>query len=1589
MKHLAKIFVMLTFLLTIAATPAFSQNNFYLKDINIQPGTSTEIEFCLDNTKNFYGFQADIELPTGLNVNLKNGSPDVSLSSDRTGNSYQIVSNLKNGVLHVAAFSKDKNAISGNSGVLLKIAVTASSNFTGGDVKTTNVKFVDQSDSDNNFGGTTTLIKVLPAAIHLYPNNLRLYTGYNDFDTEEIQISYSPDHTNTVRNVRWDSSNPSTAQVDKKDTNGENNSVTGTIKGNVTITATSINPIDNTPGVTATCNVDVEDPEIGLNLSKDNIIIENGTSEDIKALLILDGAPVQNEIKWSSSDNSIITLSQDNDYKDITGQSNIYARIQNVIIQSVSPGDATITAEYVDRGTTYRKTCEVQVIISPTQINIKEVPHLHVNYTQPLDVSVIPENYTPRQTLKYASSDESIVSVDENGIITAKSLGQVVITASCPLYTGGEVTGYVTIEVIPVPATNIEIKDESGNNVQSIDMFRGTEANLKAIVYPYETTDQTVIWTSSNPDIADVDDDGKITTYAVGTTEIVATCGDVSAKCTVNVLEINISLNPLSMWLGIGEIQHIEATVTPESAKDKPLTWTSDNTDVATVDSEGNVTAISIGDAAIIASCGETQAMCYVSVASINPNGITIDRKELSLGIGETGTLIATVTPENASDKTVVWTSSDPSVAQVSSDGVVTAIAEGTVTITASTVNGLTDTCTVTIHSEIIDAVSISLSQSELLMREGYTAELIAIITPVETTDKTVTWSSSDPTVATVDNNGIVTAIKQGVAIITASTANDKEAYCKVTVVPVIIAVEGIEVSPTKLNLKEGSTYTLIANIIPESATDGSLTWKSSNKDIVTVSETGVVTAISVGTAMVYVSSSNGLTAACTVTVEPAIIPVDAISLSNTKLLMREGYSTELIAIVHPDNATDKRVTWASDNEEIATVDDNGKVTANTAIVNSHLKGQAIISATSVFNPKIKAECVVTVDKEENINAVTDISLNEQEISMFVGEIFHLIATITPEDATDKTVTWKSSDRSIAIVSEEGVVTALSEGTAIIYASSPNGLTVECRVTVSRKEIPVESISLSNIELLMRKGHTAELLAIVRPIDATDQRVIWTSSDESIVTVDQNGIVTAVEVGKADVIVTSVYNPYIKMVCVVTVVNEGDIIPVTEILLNKYELDMMEGDTFPLIATILPEDATDKSVTWKSSDRAIATCTDGVVSAISEGTAIIYASSSNGLTVECVVNVSAIVPVEEISLSSKELLMREGRTAELYAIIRPDNATDKEVVWSSSSPENAIVDQNGVVTAILQGNAIISATSANGVSGVCYVTVVPDITAVESIELNEYEIFLYEGETFPLIATITPEDATDKCVTWISSDRTVAIASQEGVVTAIKKGTSSVLASSSNGLTAECIVNVYYANRPKTPKMLLRKGDGTSSTFVTLIDYSDEEIVSQGIKFGFGYDTPEGESRLIGNTPLRYCHTTEEIFNDSFLDFWVFSYYLNEAGEVVNSDLRYLDGREEICYDASKYLNNTKGEEESEDWIIVTPYALYITPGESASSRVEIFTIEGAKIFSNTYDGASSRGDCQEIDLKKFTPGVYLVVGTRDGKILSKRIIVR
>ncbi len=881
-----------------------------------------------------------------------------------------------------------------------------------------------------------------------------------------------------------------------------------------------------------------------------------------------------------------------------------------------------------------------------------------------------------------------------------------------------------------------------------------------------------------------------------------------SAEFGVAVKEVSFTRKTLT--LTEGENTTFVANIEPEEATDQNVTWASSDPSVATVTDAGYVVALKAGTTNITATVSGKTATCVLTVKAktVAVTSISLNKTALNLTEGDKETLTVTFNPENATNKTITWSSDDDSVATVSATGEVTAVGEGTTTITATSNNGKEAACTVTVAKKIIAATAITLSSTTADLKVNGSVNLTATVTPDNATDKTVTWTTSDAAVATVDAGGKVTAVALGEATITATCGN-VTATCKVKVSPT--AVESISFTRKTLTMEVGekTENPLKPNFTPATATDKTVTWKSSDESVATVSD-GVVTAVGVGSADITATTANGKVATCKVTVHETVIEVTSISMSKTVLSLTEGDKDTLTATVLPADATDASVEWSSDNEEVATVSESGVVVAVGP-------GTATITAES-SNGK-KATCVVTVAKK--IIEPTAIELSATTAELKVNGNVTLTATVTPDNATDKTVTWTTSNAAIATVDAGGKVTAKAIGEAKITAACGKA-TATCVVTVVAT--PVESIRLNSTSLDLTEGENATLRVTFTPSAATDKTITWSTSDATVATVE-NGVVTAVKAGNATITATSANGK--TATCVVTV--EAKDVPVSAITISATTLEVMVGKTAALTVTVDPEDATDPSVEWTSSNTKVAKVSaDGVVTAVAVGTATITASTHNGKSATCKVTVLPI-PVEGLAIqdedgtilnSTHSLALHTGDEHTLTELVTPENATDQKVTWTSSDEAVAkIVDiveepHQVHIDAIGVGEATITA-SLGGFSTSFKVTVSAPVVAITGISLDKTTAEMKTGETLQLNATIAPGNATSKEVKWTSNDSDIATVSTNGLVTAKKAGKVTITATA-NKFTASCVITITNADVAVTA-ITLSQTEATLNVGETLI----------------------------------------------------------------------------------------------------------------------------------------------------------------------------
>ena len=360
---------------------------------------------------------------------------------------------------------------------------------------------------------------------------------------------------------------------------------------------------------------------------------------------------------------------------------------------------------------------------------------------------------------------------------------------------------------------------------------------------------------------------------------------------------------------------------------------------------------------------------------------------------------------------------------------------------------------------------------------------------------------------------------------------------------------------------------------------------------------------------------------------------------------------------------------------------------------------------------------------DDKVVDVTSVTLNASEVSLNVSETYQLTATVAPSDATNKTVHWSSSDEEYVSVSESGLLTALKPGNVTVTCVSDfdENIKATCEVKVNEQgsgEVKVTGISLNRATVSLSLNQSITLVATISPSDADCKDVLWSSSDSDVVSVD-NGVVTAKANGTATITVTSVDGGF-KDSCVVSI--NQSVVYVTSVSLDNSSLALEVGQTSTLVATVLPENATNKKVTWTSNKTSVATVsTSGLVTAKAKGTATITVKTSNGAkTATCLVTVTEpYVAVSSVSLSKSSLEVGINRTASLTATVLPSNASDKSVSWSSSNSNVAKVSTSGVVTGVAVGTANITATTNDGNKTASCTVTVSEVTA------DKYTVMIY------------------------------------------------------------------------------------------------------------------------------------------------------------------------------------------------------------------------------------------------------------------------
>ncbi|MBR6567413.1 MAG: Ig-like domain-containing protein, partial [Clostridia bacterium] len=458
------------------------------------------------------------------------------------------------------------------------------------------------------------------------------------------------------------------------------------------------------------------------------------------------------------------------------------------------------------------------------------------------------------------------------------------------------------------------------------------------------------------------------------------------------------------------------------------------------------------------------------------------------------------------------------------------------------------------------------------------------------------------------------------------------------------IPVESVEFMTEEdtVTINKDETTKINVYVNPEDATIKDIIFESSDEKVVKVDKYGNITAVGEGEATVTVKSADDPTKSDTVNITVKI-PVTEIITDKTEITLNKGDEGKITAEVNPE-ATNQRINYESNDETVVKVDEKGNITAVG-------EGTATVTVSSDDDPTVKKEITVTVKIP-----VTEITVKDKEITLDINEIQNAGAQVN-EDATNKELIYESSDPGVIKVDSNGDIIAVGKGTATVTVTSKDDSSIKETVTVTVKK-PSEDIIIpeENKDIILEIGDEKEIGAAVKPEDS-DYGLTYESDNPDIAEVTEDGKIIAKKEGEVTVTVKTEDG---KAEETVKVTVKKPYVPTEDIIAEKDTFELEEGETDKITVTVTPDGATNKEVSYESSDESIVKVDEnGNITAVGEGTATVTVTSKDNSSVKETVTVTVkkpYVPTEDIIAEKDTFELEEGETDKITVTITPDGA---------------------------------------------------------------------------------------------------------------------------------------------------------------------------------------------------------------------------------------------------------------------------------------------------------------------------------------------
>ncbi len=936
---------------------------------------------------------------------------------------------------------------------------------------------------------------------------------------------------------------------------------------------------------------------------------------------------------------------------------------------------------------------------------------------------------------KWTSSNPLVASIDSStGLVTAIAAGNITITYTVVSATGCSASVTAALRVVNIP---------------SVGTITG--ANYVCIGSTSTLVDGTAggVWSSTNTQLATIDNSGLVTGLATGVDTIYYTVTNASGCSNSARLIITVGASVAVPGIGGASNVCLNSTLTLTN-KTTGGSWSSSDPTIAFVDNSGLITPINPGVVTISYTVGNGACTGSAIKNIIVSDVPTVDNNNLTaLALCTTDSAILTNTTSGG-----LWTS-NTSAATVTNDGIVKGISTGSGTITYTVTNSYgcfaTSTTGVTVNAKP-NAFTIT----------GSNATCVNNIINLKTTGTGGLWSSSNTKVATVNVNGTVSGKSSGTASIYYTITNGNG--CARVDSMVVTIAKSLTVAPIvgNTNLCLGTATTFTDSTINSSGTQG--TWALTlGTGSASVNASGVVTPVALGTATLSYTVNNG--SGCTGSVSQDIVINSAPTVA---------------AIAGPTNVcagatitlTDATVggVWSTNNATIAIIDSNGVLTGITGAAGGGGGGANRVVVTYAYTDNIGCKA----SKTYNVNVRTGPGAG------FTTGVTNLCVGST-STFTNNTQggTWASDKPSVATVDNAGLVTGVSAGSVVIQyiVSNGNGCPSVANSKLTVDAVPVVA-KTTGIDTSLCVGQVTQLFnASSIPTGGT---AVWSSSNTAIAKVSATGVVTAVSAGTANIIYT-VTNAAVGGG--ITPCNSATSISIT-VSANPVVSSVKASKSNVCVGSnITVTDAT-AGGTWGINDTTLATIdpSTGVVTGVSSGSIIVtYTVVKNGCTTTVFGN-GTVVALPEVAAIVGNSTLCQG-----FATLLTDTTTGG--VWSTSDASVANVSSNGNVTTGASGSAVISYTVTNPYGCVKSVT--------DTITVNPLPIVtpIIGNSSLCIGSTYTVTDSTSSGV-WLMSNTVNATINSNGIVTPLVTGVDTVIYSVTNVYGCKTTVSLPVSVNP-------------------------------------------------------------------------------------------------------------------------------------------------------------------------------------------------